>query len=121
MLTLLAQAVKPIKPSVFVNDPGDNPTGLFGKVFGAIIAFFLFAAALWAFIQLIMGGIGWISSGGDKGKLEEARHRIQNAVIGILVVFAVWAIYSVVLGFLGINAGGEGEIIFNLPSLFGNP
>ena len=41
---------------------------------------------------LAWGGIAWITAGGDKGKLDEARSRITNAVIGMAILVAVIAI-----------------------------
>ena len=73
-----------------------------GKFISAILASILVIATLAAFIFLIIGGLRWITSGGDKGSVEGAQKQIQAAIIGLFVVFAAWAIMLVVGKFLGI-------------------
>ena len=92
-----------------------DASDIFGNFFSALIGLMLALATIWAFLNLIQGGLAWMSSSGDKGKLEEAQGRITNAVIGLFIVFAIWAIYLLILQFLGITSGG-----FNitLPKLF---
>ena len=52
---------------------------------------------------LILGAIGWITSGGDKNKVEQARDRITNAVIGLILLAVTLAIFNILAGFLGID------------------
>lgn len=52
---------------------------------------------------LIMGGIEWITSGGDKGKTESARNKITSAVIGLVILVSAWAIMLFVQTLLGIQ------------------
>jgi hypothetical protein len=52
---------------------------------------------------MLLGGIQWISSGGDKTALEGARGKITNAVIGIIILFSLFAILKIVEDFFGIN------------------
>lgn len=59
--------------------------------------------ALMFFVFLVMGGIEWITAGGDKAKVENAQKRISNALIGLVIIAASWAIYTLVLDFLGID------------------
>ena len=60
-------------------------------------------AALLVLFYLIWGGIEWITAGGDKGKVEKARNRITQAIIGLIVLAASTAILSLVQGFLGVT------------------
>ncbi len=94
----------------------DEAPGVFGKFIGSIVGVLLLAGSIWAFFQLLLGGLQWISSSGDKAALEKAQKRITNALIGLLIVFAFWAVYLVILQYLGIIGPG-GEIKFILPTL----
>jgi hypothetical protein len=77
--------------------------GLFlSKTVGAA----LIIAALLVFVYLVWGGIQWITSGGDKGKTEEARNRITAALVGLAIVAAAWAIIQLVAYFFGIDVFG---------------
>jgi len=117
-MTLLAQ--KGIDNPVITNLVGkteaDAP-GILGKLFSGIIAFLLVIGTIWAFFQLLLGGINWISSSGDKGKLEAAQQKIIQAIIGLGIIFASWAVFIAVLSFLGVTGPG-GEFKLKLPTLF---
>lgn len=56
------------------------------------VNFILILAVIIFFFLLVFGGIKWISSGGDKMKVEDAKKTVTNALIGLLIVFAVFAI-----------------------------
>src|SRR3989344_4356726 len=73
-----------------------------GQFISAILAAVLVIATLAAFVFLLLGGLSWITSGGDKAAVEGAQKRIQAAIIGLFVVFAAWAIMLVVGRFLGV-------------------
>jgi len=68
-----------------------------------IVSVLLTVAGLTTFFFLVWGGISWITAGGDKGKIEEARNRITQAVIGLTIVAASWAIFSLLDFFFGLN------------------
>jgi len=59
---------------------------------------------LMVFFQLIMGGFSWITSGGDKGKTDEARGRLVAALVGMLIIAASYAVLIVLLRFLGFES-----------------
>ena len=65
------------------------------------VAFIL--AAIATFVFLVMGGMNWLTSGGDKTKIETAQKMITNAIIGLAIVAASYAIYTMVLYFFGID------------------
>lgn len=99
-------------------DPDKAAPVLFGKLITNLVAVLLTIATIFALFQLLQGGLGWITSGGDKTALESARDRITNALLGLVIMFAVWAIFLVILRFLGISLiGNDGSFILNLPSL----
>lgn len=63
------------------------------------------------FMYLILGGFNWLTAGGDKSKVEAARSMITNAIIGITILAAAFALYGIILKFVGvttINVGGFG-------------
>jgi len=68
-----------------------------------IIKLILVIAALVSFIVLVIGGIKWILSAGDKAATESARNTITAALVGLLIVFGAWAIVRLIEAFFGIN------------------
>jgi len=63
----------------------------------------LVGAGLVAFFFFLYGGLQWILAGGDKEGTEKARKRITAALIGLVIVFSVYAFVALVSGFLGVN------------------
>jgi len=78
-----------------------NPAQGVTKGVSAIIGFLTVVAAIWFLFQFLIGGIAWISSAGDKNKLTEARERLTNAFIGLVVVVASWAMLALAGQFFG--------------------
>lgn len=86
--------------SVDVQTPRGFATD-FGGLLNGVLSFVLVIAALLVFFYLILGGIEWITSGGDKGKTEAARNKITAAVIGLIILAASYAVLTLALNFLG--------------------
>lgn len=84
------------KSRVSIND---SLGSFVSRSFSAVIL----VAGLATFMYLIYGGIQWISSGGDKGKLEEARSKITNGIVGLAIVASAWAVYLLIDYFFGIG------------------
>ncbi len=79
-------------------------TGLtIGGIVGAAVRLVLVIAALVFFFILVIGGIRWTASGGDKAQTEAARNQITAALVGLVIVFAAWAILELIRVFFGID------------------
>jgi hypothetical protein len=57
-----------------------------GVYISNIVGIVLILASIVTFFYLAYGGLMWILSSGDKGKVEEARNRITNALVGLTLV-----------------------------------
>ena len=74
-----------------------------GKLISSVLTIVMVVAILLVLLYLIMGGIEWITSGGDKGKTESARNKITAAIIGIIILAAAYALTTLVAYVLGFN------------------
>lgn len=54
-------------------------------------------------IFMAWGALSWITSGGDKGKVEAARDRITAAIIGITVMFSIFALVNFLFPAIGFD------------------
>jgi hypothetical protein len=101
MQNLLAQTINLQPPS------GDQFSSLGGLTFAGIISalvrFAVVIAAIIFFFMLVIGGVRWIASGGDKGQTEAARNQITAALVGLVIVFAAWAIVTLINAFFHVN------------------
>lgn len=73
------------------------------QVIRNVITVAFVVAILLALFFLIRGGISWVTSGGDKAKVDAARQMIVAAVIGLIITFLAYFILSIVLGIFGLN------------------
>lgn len=74
-----------------------------GSIVSTVVTVAIILAALFMLFQLIRGGYSWLTAGGDKGKIEEARGQITNGLIGLAIVASSFAVYSIVTRFFGIG------------------
>lgn len=99
MLNLLAQTVN-LKPGGQFAPLGDLTMS---EIISGLIVLILIIASIVFFFILVVGGIRWIASGGDKAQTEAARSQITAALVGLVIVFAAWAIIEMINLFFGIN------------------
>jgi hypothetical protein len=64
--------------------------------------------AIGFFFMLVLGGVQWITSGGDKARVEDARRKVTSALIGLFLLFIVYAIVKLINILFGINIGHIG-------------
>ncbi|MCL5411818.1 MAG: pilin [Patescibacteria group bacterium] len=81
---------------------GDNISGL-GKLINNGFFAVVTIAGLAFLAYLIMGGIKYLTSGGDSKAAQSARETITNALIGLVIVTSVWFIALIIQTILGIN------------------
>ena len=86
---LVPNTIRPINNLVFV--------------LRAIIQFILVVAFIAAFVMLLIGGIRWITAGGDEKGVASARNMITAALIGLVVVLVAYAIIRLAEIFFGVN------------------
>ncbi len=102
--TVKAQITNPILKGEAGSDaPGAKDGSLLYKLISGLLSFMMIVGAILVLINLIQAGIDWISSGGDSGKIESARDRLTNAVIGLIILSASYAIWLLVKQFLGVS------------------
>ncbi|MCW1949284.1 MAG: hypothetical protein KIH89_002440 [Candidatus Shapirobacteria bacterium] len=97
--------------TIKITSKGDDFKALENLTVGSIISgainLVLVVVALVFFFILVVGGLKWVTSGGDEKKVGAARAQITNALIGLAIVFAAWAIMKLIGTVFGID-------IFNL-------
>ena len=75
-----------------INTPGGLPTlpsgsGGINQLIGVAFDILFVLAVLLTLVYLIWGGIDYITSGGSKEKVNSAKDKIRNAIIGLCIVF----------------------------------
>lgn len=110
----LAQAVPPADPlNETLTVPGNfQPVAGKGAVVGGQpltlamtvgLGLFTVVGGMLFLLYFILGALSWITSGGDKGKVEKARSQLTNAALGLIIVIVSQAIAGIVGGVLGLD------------------
>lgn len=85
-----------------------------GATVGKIVSVLLIVAIILALLYLVYGGIKYITSGGDKAKIDGARAHITAAIVGLVIAFLSFFILNVITYVFTGKAFGD----FTLPTLF---
>jgi len=80
-----------------------------------IVAFFYYfivgISGLAAFVMLVWGGIQWLASGAIPSQASEARDRIRNAILGLLLILASFLIIQIINPELTVLGIGDPDLI----------
>ena len=78
------------------------PRDLFGDsgVFKQVTNTILYIVGIIAVIMLIIGGIRYVTSGGDAKKVTDAKNTVLYAIIGLVIAFLAFAIVNFVISAL---------------------
>jgi len=84
-----------------IDIPGFEPTTLrldIGlNLFLAWLYYFIVSiAGLVAFLMLVWGGFGYLTSAGNPGKIGEAKDRMTSAIVGLIIIFTSFIILQTI-------------------------
>ncbi|GAG00420.1 unnamed protein product [marine sediment metagenome] len=120
-----AQDVLPYAGEVVAEGGGGQ---VVANIISSLLSVALVVGAIALLLFLVWGALEWITAGGDSGKIEKARTRITQSIVGILVLSSVIAIFMIVQNILGVSlinfsgrsggsgsGGGSGSLNTNCP------
>lgn len=70
------------------------------QIIGQIINIILGFLGIVLLLLVLYAGFLWMTAGGDDGQVKKARQYISNAIVGLIIVVAAFAISNFVLGSL---------------------
>jgi len=100
-------------PGIPVKDAATSIT-LTEKLISSVIGFLTLVGFIYFAIQVILAGYLFMSSEGDKGKMETARKKLTDGLLGIIVIVVALGLVSLFASILGIDK------IFDLNNFFNN-
>lgn len=89
-------------------------TGAIEKLISNTLVVLTVVAGLAFTLYFLLGGLNWITAGGDKGKIDKAKGMMTNGAIGLIVIAVSYAITYIVGKALGIDILNPGTIISGL-------
>lgn len=94
-----------------ISAPGGVPTGGFSdkgiNVIQAALSLMLGVGMILTLVFVILAGIQWAISGGDKQKIASARKRLIFAIVGMLVIVSAFFIVNLVTFILSGSTGSN--------------
>lgn len=96
----------------FNRNPNANPNaeGLVQSIILNVISLFFAVGGIGVIIYFIWGSVDWIMSGGDKEKISNARKKMTNAIIGLILLSLSFAIIRTVGAIAGFDPLGNLQI-----------
>jgi len=96
---LLTQIINPVLPSTLgqgaeLNNGASGGTSIIAQLIVTIWQTLLTLGGILVIFWFIYGGITWLTAGGDKQKVDNARNRIMNALIGMILLFSTFAVIN---------------------------
>ena len=93
-----AQIINPALSDKYGKPPlGDGPfSGAFTRIFIEFWNVAIIVGTLIALVFLIAGAIEWITAGGESSKIEKARNKITQAIVGLIILVFLFAIISII-------------------------
>ena len=85
---------------------GNIPTGGLNVLQGVItngLNIFIIAAVVITVIIVAYSGLQWITSGGDKQKVAQARARLTWGVVGLVIVFTAFMVVRIIAYFFKVT------------------
>lgn len=107
LFLLLAKPAFAAIASVSANDKGFATLQDLTVVFANIVSVVSTLVGFAVLIQLIRGGISYITSMGDPKAIATARSTLTWAIIGMIVIIASYLIISLILGFVSLPGIGQ--------------
>jgi len=95
--TASAQDTNPV-PSLFIS-LGSNNT--FGGIAGIILQLVLALTGIVSILYLVIGGMQYMMAGASEDMAKTGKKRVQNAIIGLIIIILSYTIISVVMNTLG--------------------
>ena len=82
---------------------GAATLGCFEPIFANVVRALTALLGVALFIMVIIGGYGFLFSGGDQKKLEKAKGTLTAAVAGVIIIIAAYLILQTIHLFTGVD------------------
>ena len=90
-----------------IRAPGNRiiaPSTPIGQIVSFVVAFIIVIAFLAALLFIVIGALQWITSGGDKQRVADARNHIIAAIIGLIIIALSFVIINIITTALGLGS-----------------
>ena len=103
LLSTAPRALATITNTAVPGGSGGDQSKQFAVTIGTLWQTIIIVGGLAFMMYFLWGAVNWILSGGEKGKLEEAKNHITQGLIGLAILVASYVIIKFLQAALGIN------------------
>ena len=89
-------------------------TSAFEKLISNTLVVLTVVSGISFVLYFLLGGLNWITAGGDKGKIDKAKGMMTGGAIGLIIIVLSYSITWIVGKALGLNILEPGTIIQGL-------
>jgi hypothetical protein len=80
-----------------------NPSIQFGTLISSLITTITVVGGLAFMLYFVLGGLKWITAGGDKTKVSEAQTSMTQGAIGLIVIVVSYFVVAIIGAVLGVD------------------
>lgn len=92
----------------------EGSTSAIEKLISNVLVMLTVVAGMAFVLYFLLGGLNWITAGGDKGKIDKAKGMMTNGAIGLIIIALSYSITWIVGKAIGIDILNPGTIINGL-------
>jgi hypothetical protein len=92
----------------------EGATSAVEKLISNVLVVLTVVAGISFTLYFLLGGLNWITAGGDKGKIDKAKGMMTNGAIGMIVITVSYSVVWIVSKALGLNILEPGTLINGL-------
>lgn len=107
MQQLLAQITNPAVPALQTfggsGNSGQVGAAILGRYIAVLMVTSISLGGLAVLLYLVMGALQWVTANGDSGKIDKARNRMVQAVVGLIILTSIGAAATFIGPVFGID------------------
>lgn len=88
-------------------DPGANLEIILSNVLGLMTTI----GAIFFVVYFVMAAVEWITAGGESGKITNARNKMMQGVLGLIILVAAYGIIGLIGSLVGISILNPAETL----------
>ncbi len=115
VLLTLGLATPALAQNIGIEQPQQVRITDLGRLISTGVSVIIIVSGILVFVFLVWGGLEWLTAGGDKTKTQSAQSRITNALVGLAIIAASWALVRIIAYFFGVEAGISGPLTVPRP------
>jgi hypothetical protein len=98
------------------SDKSEVPGKTLEKVISAMIGLITTLSSLFFIVQIFRSGLGYVTAGGDSGKIEAAKLRMQQSAVGLGIVVMIYSVLGIISQIVGVEILNPAKSIMDIVS-----